>query len=69
MIRSRVDACLAYARAEGKHLGRRRPTPMSSERIQAQLTTGTGIIKSAKTLGVGVGTVHRIKRELAAVVG
>jgi hypothetical protein len=37
------------------------------ERILAQLATGAGILKTAKTLGVGTGTVHRVKREMQAV--
>jgi hypothetical protein len=37
------------------------------ERIQEQLATGTGILKTAKALGVGTGTVHRVKRDMAAV--
>jgi hypothetical protein len=34
------------------------------ERIREQLATGAGILKTAKTLGVGTGTVHRVKREM-----
>jgi len=37
------------------------------ERIREKLATGSGILKTAKALGVGTGTVHRIKREMAAV--
>ena len=39
------------------------------ERIRDQLATGAGILRTAKALGCGVGTVHRIKREMAAVAG
>jgi DNA invertase Pin-like site-specific DNA recombinase len=66
MIRSRVNAGLARARAEGKRLGRRPVSADVVDRIRAQLTTGAGILKTAKTLGIGTGTVHRIKRELVA---
>jgi len=69
MIRSRVNAGLARARAQGKRLGRRPIRPDVVERIRSELATGTGILKTAKTLGVGTGTVHRIKREMAAAVG
>jgi hypothetical protein len=31
------------------------------------LASGVGILKTAKGLGVGTGTVHRIKREMAAL--
>jgi hypothetical protein len=39
------------------------------ERIREQLATGAGvgILKTAKALGVGTGTVHRVNREMAAV--
>jgi DNA invertase Pin-like site-specific DNA recombinase len=67
MIRSRVNAGLARAKAQGKRLGRRPVSTDVVERIRAQLATGTGILKMAKALGVGTGTVHRVKREMAAV--
>jgi DNA invertase Pin-like site-specific DNA recombinase len=35
------------------------------ERIRAQLADGSGILKIAKLIGSGVGTVHRIKRKMA----
>jgi hypothetical protein len=31
------------------------------------LATGAGILKTAKELGVGTGTVHRVKREMVAI--
>jgi DNA invertase Pin-like site-specific DNA recombinase len=34
------------------------------KRIQAQLRAGKGILKVAREIGVGTGTVHRIKREM-----
>jgi hypothetical protein len=34
------------------------------KRIRARLATGAGILKTAKALGVGTGTVHRVKREM-----
>src|SRR5207237_1461955 len=58
MIRSSVNAGLARARAQGKRLGRRPVSTDVVERIRAQLATGAGILKSAKALGVGTGTVH-----------
>ena len=66
MIRSRVNAGLARARAQGTRLGRRPVSNAVVERIREQLATGTGILKTAKTLGVGTGTVHRVKREMVA---
>jgi hypothetical protein len=35
--------------------------------VRAELAKGTGIITAAKRLGLGNGTVHRIRREKAAL--
>jgi DNA invertase Pin-like site-specific DNA recombinase len=67
MIVERVKSGLARARSQGKRLGRRPVSEAVVERIRAQLATGAGILKTAKALGCGVGTVHRIKRGMAAV--
>jgi DNA invertase Pin-like site-specific DNA recombinase len=64
MIVERVKAGLSRARSEGKRLGRRPVSRDIVDRIRAQLATGTGILKTAKALGVGTGTVHRVKREI-----
>jgi hypothetical protein len=49
----------------GKTPGRRPISHDVVERIRAELVTGAGILKTAKTLGLGTGTVHRVKREMA----
>jgi DNA invertase Pin-like site-specific DNA recombinase len=67
MIVERVKAGLSRARAQGKRLGRRPVSGDVVQRIRAQLATGAGILKIAKALGVGTGTVHRVKREMAVV--
>jgi DNA invertase Pin-like site-specific DNA recombinase len=67
IIRSRVNLGLARARAQGKRLGRRPVSIDVVERIRAQLATGAGILKTAKVLGIGTGTVHRVKQEMAAI--
>jgi DNA invertase Pin-like site-specific DNA recombinase len=66
MIRQRVNAGLARARAQGKRLGRPRVDHRIAARVRDELTKGTGVVKTAKALGIGVGTVQRIKREMAA---
>jgi DNA invertase Pin-like site-specific DNA recombinase len=66
IIRARVNLGLQRARAQGKRLGRRPVSADVVERIRAQLATGAGILKTAKALGVGTGTVHRVKRSMAA---
>jgi DNA invertase Pin-like site-specific DNA recombinase len=68
MIVERVKAGLSRARSQGKRLGRRPVSADVVERIRMELVTGAGILKTAKALGVGTGTVHRVKREMAATV-
>jgi DNA invertase Pin-like site-specific DNA recombinase len=67
MIVERVKAGLSRVRSQGKRLCRRPVSRDVVERIREQLATGAGILKTAKALGVGTGTVHRVKREMAAV--
>src|SRR5262245_26784872 len=38
--------------------------PKKIERARLELAKGTGIIKTAMLIGLGVGTVHRLKREI-----
>jgi DNA invertase Pin-like site-specific DNA recombinase len=64
MIRQRVNAGLKRAVEAGKQLGRPRIDPALEKRIQSQLRTGKGMLKIAVELGVGSGTVQRIKREM-----
>lgn len=74
MIQARVHAGLVRARAEsrevrlakGKKLGFGRPkVAITTERaIRAGLATGKGILKVAGEVGVGSGTVQRIRREM-----
>lgn len=67
MIRSRVNAGLARARVQGKTLGRRPIGTEIVERIQEQLNTGTGILRTSTILGVGIGTVQKVKRAMSAL--
>ncbi len=66
LIRERVMAGLKRARAQGKVLGR----PKVDERVEAiirqSLLKGNGTKKTAQLAGVGIGTVLRVKTELAA---
>ena len=65
MIRSRVNAGLDRARARGTRLGRP-PVAMKTEQaIQDRLAAGEGMLKVAKSLGVGVSTVQRVKAGMA----
>jgi DNA invertase Pin-like site-specific DNA recombinase len=66
MIRQRVRLGLKRAVAQGKHLGRPPITVELERKAQRALRKGTGILKVAKLVGLGTGTVHRIKREMTA---
>ena len=66
MIRDRVKAGLARAKAAGVRLGRA-PVPVEKAAVVRRLLSGgTGMCKAASLAGVGVSTVQRIKREMAA---
>ena len=66
MIRQRVNLGLKRAVAQGKRLGRPKIEPELERRVQRELGKGNGILKVAKRMGLGTGTVHRIARELGA---
>ncbi|UGX92341.1 recombinase family protein [Bradyrhizobium barranii subsp. barranii] len=60
MIRERVNAGLARARDRGVRLGRRPIKPSTEERIRDLRAEGMGILKIARTLGVGTSVVQRV---------
>jgi DNA invertase Pin-like site-specific DNA recombinase len=64
MIVERVKSGLARARMAGKRLGRPTISRRKEEAVRQLLIGGTGIIKTAKTVGVGVSVAQRIKEEL-----
>jgi hypothetical protein len=65
MITERIHAGLKRAKDDGKTLGRPRAPAELEQRVRAELSKGYGIIKVVKMLGVGNGTVQRIKDETA----
>jgi DNA invertase Pin-like site-specific DNA recombinase len=69
MIRQRVKAGLKRAVAQGTQLGRPKIDVALERKAQKQLHKGVGILKVAKTLGLGTGTVQRIKQEMGAACG
>ena len=70
MIRERVNAGLARAKAQGTVLGRPRLDAKTEAAIARALKAGgVGIRKLAVLHGVGTGTVQRIKDALPAVTG
>ena len=66
MIRERVNAGLARARAMGKRLGRRPVRPSVEARIRELRAEGMGILKIGKTLKVGTSVVQRVISTAAA---
>jgi DNA invertase Pin-like site-specific DNA recombinase len=66
MIRQRVKLGLKRAVAQGKQLGRPQVGSEIERKAERELRKGTGILRVAKMLRLGTGTVHRIKREMAA---
>ena len=64
MIRQRINAGLKRAVEAGKTLGRPRISEALEKRIREHLQAGSGILKVAREVGVGTGTVHRIAQEM-----
>jgi DNA invertase Pin-like site-specific DNA recombinase len=60
IIRERVNAGLARARANGTKLGRRRVKPSIEERIHELRKGGMGILKIGREVGVGTSVVQRV---------
>ena len=68
MIRERVMAGLARVRAEGKKtLGRPKVAKKVEDAIRARLSTGDGMLKVSKALGVGVSTVMRVREAMRSL--
>ena len=65
MIQERVNAGLARAKAEGKRLGRPTLGIDIEAKVRELRATGMGIVKVAKTLGIGVSAVQRLERSAA----
>jgi DNA invertase Pin-like site-specific DNA recombinase len=65
MIRNRVLAGLDRAKAKGVRLGRPTVGGKVETAIRARLEAGEGMLKVAKALGVGTGTVQRVKTAMA----
>jgi DNA invertase Pin-like site-specific DNA recombinase len=64
MIRERVNAGLARARASGKVLGRPKVALEIEDAIRVALATGKGIRKVAGEMGLGTSTVQRVKAQI-----
>ncbi|HUN74398.1 MAG TPA: recombinase family protein [Steroidobacteraceae bacterium] len=65
IIRERIHAGLARARAKGKRLGRKRVPARTEERIRELAASGVGKLKIARVLDCGVSVVQRVLAETA----
>jgi len=65
MIRQRIKAGLKRAVAQGVKLGRPKIDRVTERKVRRLLAKGVGILKVAKSLGIGTGTVQRISGERA----
>ena len=63
IIRERVNAGLARARANGTKLGRRRVAPAVEVQILELKASGDGILKIGRKLGIGTSVVQRVFNE------
>src|ERR1035437_4780047 len=63
IIRERVNAGLARARANGTKLGRRRVKPSVEALIRELRANGDGILKIGKKLGIGTSVVQRVFKQ------
>src|SRR3954453_12447617 len=66
MIRERVNAGLARAKAKGVKLGRPRIAPEVEKRIHGLRSERMGVLKIARTLGIGTSAVQRVIAEGSA---
>jgi DNA invertase Pin-like site-specific DNA recombinase len=66
MIRERVNAGLARAKARGVKLGRKRIAPQLEQRIRDLRSEGKGMLKIGRLLGVGTSAVQRVVAEQVA---
>ena len=66
LIRQRVQAGLKRAVAQGKRLGRPGAEPEKMAQVRRELAKGIGIGRVARIVVLGTGTVHRLKRQMAA---
>ena len=65
MIRQRIKAGLKRAVAQGVKLGCPKIDRVTERKVRRLLAKGVGILKVAKSLGIGTGTVQRISKERA----
>ena len=68
-VRNKIERKGRYTTKTGtviKRFGRPGNEPHKVQHAKKLLKAGHGIVKVAKTVGLGVGTVHQLKREMVA---
>ena len=66
MIRDRVKAGMKRAVAAGKRVGRPTTDAALLAQAKAELAKGTGVLKTARIIGIGTSTVQRLRNEMRA---
>jgi DNA invertase Pin-like site-specific DNA recombinase len=66
MIKERVKAGMARAKAEAKQVGRPKIATEVEQLVREALQAGRGIISTAKAHGIGVSAVQRVKADLTS---
>src|SRR6478735_5144553 len=69
MIRERANAGIARAKAKGVKLGRKRIAPQLEQRIRELRSERVGVLKIARTLGIGTSAVQRVIAEPSGLSG
>ncbi len=64
MIVERIHAGLRRARAEGKRPGPKSADPDKVAKAERMLRRGEGILRTAKLVGLGTGTVNKLAKEI-----
>jgi DNA invertase Pin-like site-specific DNA recombinase len=64
IIRERIHAGIARARAQGRHLGRPRIEGEAVECSREALATGASLSQAIKAPGCSIAVVHRVRSEL-----
>jgi DNA invertase Pin-like site-specific DNA recombinase len=66
LIRERVKLGMARAIAAGRRVGRPATDAALLDRAKIELAKGTGVLKTARLVGLGTGTVQKLKKEIRA---
>jgi len=67
MIQQRIKAGITRAKAKGVKFGRPKVSAAVEREVRHHLEGGAGMLKVARSMGIGTGVVQRIKREMTSI--